>query len=138
MITASPRVVVVAYNELGHRVGETHHNARISDAIVDRIRELHEDEGYGYLAICKELNISLTAVRKICTYERRAQTPVRWKRLKLVPQKANVIPIRIDPSKVEEVTRIHLPIRRCFSRFRSPQFLALQMCFGFVIPVAQA
>lgn len=83
MIATNPRVVIVAYNESGIRIGETHHNARIPDVLVDRIRELHEDEGWGYVAISQELNLSLTAVRKICTYERRAQTPVRWKRVKL-------------------------------------------------------
>lgn len=82
------RVVVVAYNESGLRIGETHHNARLSDAIVDRIRELHEDFGWGYLAICRELHLSLPTVRKICTYERRAQTPVRWRRLR-IPVSAN-------------------------------------------------
>lgn len=78
-----PRVVVVPVNEYGRRIGQFHHNARISDETVDRIRELHEDFGWGYLAICAELNVSLTAVRKICTYQRRAQTPVRWKRIRI-------------------------------------------------------
>lgn len=78
------RVVVVALNEQGKRIGESHHNARISDAMVDRIRELHEDEGFGYRRIARILDIPLTTVRKIYYYERRAQTPVRWKRIRAV------------------------------------------------------
>lgn len=80
---ALERVVILAFNEQGNRIGETHHNARISDATVDRIRELHEDLGLGYLAIAAEVKLSRNTVRKICTYERRAQTPWRWKRVKV-------------------------------------------------------
>lgn len=78
---ATSSVVIVAYNEQGLRIGQSHHNATISDELVDKIRELHEDYGWGYKAICSRLRLSLTAVRKICTYERRAQTPSRWKRV---------------------------------------------------------
>jgi hypothetical protein len=86
--TAAPsfpkrRVVIFAYNEQGRRIGELHHNARISDEMVDRIREMKEDLGYGYLRICKELNLALTTVRKICTYQRRADTPARYVRRKI-------------------------------------------------------
>lgn len=75
------RRIVVAVNEFGKRIGETHHNARISDATVDLIRERHEDLGHSYRRIAMELNIAFTTVRKICAYQRRAQTPVRWKRI---------------------------------------------------------
>jgi len=74
--------MVVAISEDGKRIGETHHNAWISDAIVDQIRERHEDDGWGYVRLSREFGIALTTVRKICTYERRAQTPARWKTLR--------------------------------------------------------
>lgn len=76
------RRVLVAVNEYGRRIGETHHNAIISDATVDLIRERHEDHRCGYVEISREFDIALTTVRKICTYERRAQTPERWKTLR--------------------------------------------------------
>lgn len=75
--------VIMACNEKGKRIGERHHNAKISDATVDLIRELHEDFGLGYLEICQKLKLALGTVRKICTYERRAQTPSSWKRRKI-------------------------------------------------------
>lgn len=78
------RVIVVAINECGKRIGETHHNAHISDVIVDRIRDRHEDDGLGYVALAAEFNLSKNTIRKICTYERRAQTPMRWKRIRAV------------------------------------------------------
>ena len=75
--------IVVAVNEHGKRIGEGHHNARIPDTVVDQIRERHESDGWGYLQIAREFGISRNTVRKICTYERRAQTPCRWKTLRL-------------------------------------------------------
>ena len=84
MVIANVRSrVVVALNECGKRVGETHHNARISDAIVDQIRDRHEDYGCGYLQLAREFGISKNTIRKICTYQGRAQTPVRYKTVKV-------------------------------------------------------
>jgi hypothetical protein len=74
------RVVIIAFNSEGKRIGETHPNARISDSTVDLIRELHETYGYGYLDISHGLDISLGTVGKICSYQRRADTPSRWRR----------------------------------------------------------
>lgn len=73
--------MLVPVNELGKRIGQHHHNARISDEMVDKIRELHEDEGLGYRRIAKLLGIKRQTVQKICNYERRAQTPTRWKKI---------------------------------------------------------
>ena len=84
MVIANVRSrVVVALNECGYRIGQTRHNARIADAIVDQIRDRHEYDGWGYLKIAREFRLSKNTVRKICTYERRAHTPVRWKTLKV-------------------------------------------------------
>ena len=81
--------VLVAVNEFGRRIGETHHNAIISDATVDMIRAAHEDSRRGYLEISQEFDIALTTVRKICTYERRAQTPERWKTIRVAKDTRN-------------------------------------------------
>jgi hypothetical protein len=72
-------MIVIALNERGWPIGETHWNAHISNAQVDRIRELHEDERVTPGQIAIRLNISVNTIRKICRYERRAQTPERWK-----------------------------------------------------------
>jgi hypothetical protein len=81
---------IVAVNDHGRRIGETHHNhnALISDAVVDRMRDRHELGGLGYKKIAREFNIALTTVKKICTYERRAQTAERWKTIKVYESKA--------------------------------------------------
>jgi len=78
----------VAVNERGRRIGESHHNASISDELVDRMRDRHEEDGLGYRKIAREFGVALTTVRKICTYERRAQTAERWKTIKVRKAKA--------------------------------------------------
>lgn len=70
---------VIALNAAGMRIGETHHNATISDATVDQIRDLREDEGWTYARLAEHFGIGYSTIAKICTYERRAQTPERWK-----------------------------------------------------------
>lgn len=71
----------VALNERGQRIGEGHPNATISDATVDLIRDMREEDNMTYDAIAKQLNICKELVAKICRYERRAQTPDRWKKV---------------------------------------------------------
>ena len=73
--------MIVAVNEHGHRIGSSHHNARISDEIVDQLRDLHEDHLIGYRRLAKMFGLPRSVVQKICNYERRAQTPDRWKKV---------------------------------------------------------
>ena len=73
---------VIALNEHGHRIGETHHNATIPEEIVQRLRYLHEEEGIGYRRLARMFNLRRDTVIKICRYERRGQVPHRWKRKK--------------------------------------------------------
>lgn len=75
------RVHFVAVNEQGYRIGMSHHNARLPDDVIDKIRDMHEDNGIGYRKLAKIFNIPLSNIKKICKYERRAQTPDRWKKI---------------------------------------------------------
>jgi hypothetical protein len=75
--------VYVALNESGRRIGETHHNASIPDLVVEQIRDRHEYDGITYRALVAEFSLSLNTISKILTYQRRAQTPVRWKAARL-------------------------------------------------------
>ena len=72
---------MVAINEYGKRMGETHHNASITDDIVEKIRDRHEYDGVTYMHLALEFNLSKNTIGKICRYERRAQRPARWKRM---------------------------------------------------------
>jgi len=75
------KVVIIAVNEQGYRIGSSHHNCTISDEVVDKMRDLHEDQFIGYRRLAKMFNLPRSVVAKICKYERRAQTPNRWKKV---------------------------------------------------------
>ena len=70
----------VAVNEAGLRIGEDHPNAKLTDAEVERIRSLHEG-GMSYETLAEKFEVSKWAIGRICRYERRAQTPVDFKRV---------------------------------------------------------
>ena len=42
------RIAIVAVNEDGYRIGQSHHNARISDYAVQCIRDAREERGLSY------------------------------------------------------------------------------------------
>lgn len=71
---------VVALNDGGYRIGETHHRAVLTDHEVDLLRELRE-EGFSYDWLAEKFEISIWTVGRICRYERRAQTPARYRRV---------------------------------------------------------
>lgn len=72
----------VQINERGYRIGISHHNATVPDQVVDKIRDMHEDELIGYRKLSKIFNLSRSYIQKICNYERRAQTTYSWKTVK--------------------------------------------------------
>jgi DNA invertase Pin-like site-specific DNA recombinase len=47
---------------------------------VDLVRKLHA-EGMGYAEIAEKFGVSRVTVGRICRYERRAESVVRWKRV---------------------------------------------------------
>lgn len=71
--------MTVAVNERGYRIGQSHHNARLTDAEVDTIRKLHFDEKMSYPKIADKFEISRHTVLDICLFRRRADVPARWK-----------------------------------------------------------
>lgn len=71
----------VPVNEVGLRIGEGHPRATLTDAEVERIRVLHEDEGMSYTRLAAIFEVNRGTVAKICRYERRGQTPANWKKI---------------------------------------------------------
>jgi len=80
-MTAKTKRMILALNELGYRIGSSHHNCTVSDETIEKIRDMHEYDGMGYRRIARALNLSKSFIAKICRYERRAQTPDRWKKV---------------------------------------------------------
>ena len=61
-------------NERGYRIGESHHNCRIPDEVVEMARSMHE-RGVGQTEIANALRLPLGTVKKIICFERRGQVP---------------------------------------------------------------
>lgn len=70
---------MIGVDENGYRVGESHHNAKLSDAEVDLIRDLHEEGMIGYRALARHFGCSRDTIAAICQYRRRTATPDRYK-----------------------------------------------------------
>lgn len=58
-------------NHTGHRVGEHHPKARLSDAQVAEIRAKYRPGVYGYHRLAVEYGCGESTVRDICTYRTR-------------------------------------------------------------------
>jgi hypothetical protein len=81
---ADKSFVIIGYSEYGKRVGETHHNARIPDVLVERMRDLRECNHRTYREIARMLGVGIRSVAMICTYKRRAARVEKWKRVQVV------------------------------------------------------
>lgn len=69
---------LVAINELGQRIGETHPQAKYSDGEVAMVLALR-DAGYSYGAIVRKTEMPKSTVACICRGDRRCQTPTRYR-----------------------------------------------------------
>jgi hypothetical protein len=81
-MTTRKKLRLVGVGESGRVVGEWHHNAKLSDAEVDLLRELREIEGWSWTRLATTFGISRAGVRSIGNYRCRAQAPVRFKKVK--------------------------------------------------------
>ncbi len=72
---------VVGLNDRGYPVGESNGKAKLTQALVNEIRDLHEvGLRLGYRRLARRFGIPRDTVRRICTYER-WQTPTQFKRV---------------------------------------------------------
>lgn len=77
---------IVAVNEAGHRIGETHQRAKISDHDLGLLLRLH-DEGWGSRRLSAKFDIPRRTVRDYLRGRIRAQAPARWKLVPSTPPK---------------------------------------------------
>lgn len=71
---------LVGVNELGRRVGDSHHNAKLTNGEVELLLEMH-GEGWGYRRLAAKFEVSKALVRMICAGKRRCSRPERWKKV---------------------------------------------------------
>ena len=81
-----PEARKIGYTAEGRRIGETHHGAKHPDALVNAIRDLHEQHGYGWRRVTRMLNedgkwghLSARWVRKVMFYELRIGCVAYWR-----------------------------------------------------------
>lgn len=79
-------VIFVAVNENGRRIGDSHHNSKISNKTVDEIRDAHEDLGLSYDKLAKLFNLNKSHIQKICEYSCRAQTVANFRKVVKIVQ----------------------------------------------------
>jgi hypothetical protein len=63
-------------NERGYRIGESHHNAKLTDSQVD-LAFCMKETGLGYGAIAKLMGVSKSTMRDILTLKNRWQKPTK-------------------------------------------------------------
>lgn len=70
---------LVAVNDRGLAIGESHPRAVLTDSDVDIVMELR-DEGYSYAWIAEKMGVAKGTIAKICTGQRRGQVAVGFRR----------------------------------------------------------
>jgi transposase len=60
----------IARNHTGHRVGEMHSKAKLTDQQVREMREIH-GQGIGYRRLAKRFGCGISTVRDIVLYRTR-------------------------------------------------------------------
>lgn len=59
-------------NHTGHRVGQDHHRAKLSDEQVAKIRRMYRPRIVGYGELAKEFGCGASTIRDIVQYKTRA------------------------------------------------------------------
>jgi len=70
--------VQVAVNEIGRRVGDSHHNAKLTNHEVELLLVMYQ-EGLGYRRLAAKFEISKSQVRNICKGRARCQSASDWR-----------------------------------------------------------
>lgn len=73
----------VAVNELGRRIGQDHHRAKLTNGEVDLMFAMHE-EGWGYRKLAAKFEVSKSLVRYIIKGRWRCQTPAKFKTVHVI------------------------------------------------------
>jgi len=73
-------VRMIGVNEQGRRVGDSHHNAKLSDGDVELLQALH-GEGWGYRRLAAKFEVSKSLVRDIVKGRARCQVASAWRRV---------------------------------------------------------
>lgn len=71
--------VKIPLNQEGRIIGQHHHRAKLSDSLVQKLRDLHEHWGLGWRRLSAQFELNPVTVKKILAYERRNSTAVAYR-----------------------------------------------------------
>ena len=75
-------VIVLDLNDLKRRIGESHHRAKLTNAEVEVIRQLHAEKAMGYRKLAQKFDVASCTVRNIIKLRTRVQMPTEWRVIK--------------------------------------------------------
>lgn len=81
----------IGVNEQGLRVGQDHQRAKLLDADIESIIELHK-QGYGYRRLAVIFECSKGHIRRIVKHQQRAQRSVEWRKVSVPSDFAGLMP----------------------------------------------
>lgn len=71
---------LVAFNEDGQRIGESHPRAVLTDHDIDLLFALWDEGGWSYARIAAKFEISKSHAWDILNFRKRVQVAASWKR----------------------------------------------------------
>lgn len=92
--------VLVKVNDLGRRIGDSHHRATLTDDEVELIRTIHEEGKIGYRTLAKFYGVSRSTIAKICKYERRNNFVANYKVVYITEETIDIIAECLDPRNI--------------------------------------
>lgn len=78
--------VTIAINERGNRVGDSHHNAKLTNHEIDLLLSMHESGDFGYRKLAKMFELNKSTVRYYVKGRYRSQTPAKYKLVRVIDQ----------------------------------------------------
>lgn len=75
-------VRTIAINDIGRRVGDSHHNAKLTDGDVERLLAMHA-QGWGYRRLAAKFEISKSHARYIVKGRWRGQVATDWQKVRV-------------------------------------------------------
>jgi predicted DNA-binding protein (UPF0251 family) len=74
---------IIQINERGLRIGDDHHNAKLTDAEVEFIRVMHEG-GLSYKKLADKFEVGKSTIADIVKFRRRGQMASGWRVIETV------------------------------------------------------
>jgi hypothetical protein len=78
-MTAPKRTIAV--NDIGRRVGDSHHNAKLTNREVELLLSMHHVDKLGYRKLAAKFEVSKSLVRNIIKGRCRDQVATDWRRV---------------------------------------------------------